>query len=270
MSEDTLLSIKDFSEATGIKQTTLRYYDELGLFTPIERSASGYRYYSAQQIITVNILRVLSSLDLNTKRMSSIERSRTPESMLDLFITCEHQLEDELRRLHSMYDTVSTFRRLIHLGISADEDKIGVYYRDDLHIIVGPENGFSRHDGFTEDFLRFCDAAGRYKINLNLPVGGVFTNKDLWLDDPEEPSNFFSVDPSGTDKRVAGNYLIGYTRGYYGNSRDLPERMTTYAKEHNLELVGPVYNIYILDEVSVKDPEQYLLESSVRVVPKSV
>jgi DNA-binding transcriptional MerR regulator len=269
MSEDILLSIKDFSEATGIKQTTLRYYDELELFSPIERSPSGYRYYSAQQIITVNILRVLGELGYNTKQMSDFGRNRTPETMLNFFMSCEEHLEDELRRLHSMHDVVSTFRRLIHTGISADEETISVQYRDELHIIIGPENSFRGHNGFTEDFVRFCESAGRYKINLSLPVGGMFCSKDKWIASPDEPSNFFSIDPRGTEKREAGNYLIGYTRGYYGNSHDLPGRMVDYAKEHNLELVGPVYNIYILDEISVKDPEQYLLESAVRVMPKN-
>lgn len=269
MSEDILLSIKDFSEATGIKQTTLRYYDELGLFSPIERSSSGYRYYSAQQIITVNILRVLGDLGYNTKQMSEFVRNRAPESMLDFFMSCEGHLEDELRRLHSMHDVVSTFRRLIHTGLSADESTTSVQYRDAMNIIKGPDNSFSRHNGFTEDFVRFCESAGRYKINLSLPVGGVFCDKEKWLISPDEPSNFFSIDPRGTEKREAGNYLIGHTRGYYGNSGGLPERMTGYAEEHGLEIVGPVYNIYILDEISVKNPEQYLLETAVKVIPKS-
>jgi DNA-binding transcriptional MerR regulator len=263
-----LLSIKEFSELTGIKQTTLRYFDELGVFTPAERSASGYRYYSPQQIITINAIKVLGDLELNTRQMASIESNRTPESMLNLFMKCERKLEDRIRHLQSQYDMVRTFRRLIHIGMTCDEKNITQAYRDEMPMALGPENDFSYGNYFYEAFLRFCDVAPQYKINLNLPVGGRFDDMDAFLDEPKEPKHFFSVDPNGGEVRPAGNYLIGYTRGYYGNTGGLPQRLAKYAKEHNLEFIGPVYNIFVLDEISVQDPKEFLLEASVQVAPK--
>jgi DNA-binding transcriptional MerR regulator len=265
---DSLLSIKEFSELTGIKQTTLRYFDELGVFTPAERSASGYRYYSPQQIITINAIKVLGELELNTRQMASIESNRTPESMLNLFMKCERKLEDRIRHLQAQYDMVRTFRRLIHIGTTADEHNINVAFRDDMPIVMGPDNDFSYGNYFYEAFLRFCDVAPQYKINLNLPVGGSFENMEDFVNEPREPKRFFSIDPSGGESRPAGNYLIGYTRGYYGESGDLPARMVKYAKDHDLQFTGPVYNIFVLDEISVQNPKDFLLEVSVQVTSK--
>lgn len=63
----------------------------------------------------------------------------------------------------------------------------------------------------------------------------------------------------------AGLYLVGYTHGYYGQTNDLPGKMAAYAKKHGLVFNGAVYNIYLTDETSVIDPDQYLLQVSASV-----
>jgi effector-binding domain-containing protein len=42
--------------------------------------------------------------------------------------------------------------------------------------------------------------------------------------------------------------------------------MLTYAEEHNLTLTGPVYNTFLLDEMSTIDPDQYLMRASIKIV----
>ena len=63
----------------------------------------------------------------------------------------------------------------------------------------------------------------------------------------------------------AGNYLTGYAHGGYGDLKDLPQRLEAYAREHRIKCIGPVYHVYPLNEVSVKDPEDYLMRLSIRV-----
>jgi transcriptional regulator, merR family len=40
-----MMTIKQMSELTGVSARTLRYYDEIGLFCPTEKSKAGYRLY---------------------------------------------------------------------------------------------------------------------------------------------------------------------------------------------------------------------------------
>jgi glutamyl/glutaminyl-tRNA synthetase len=82
---------------------------------------------------------------------------------------------------------------------------------------------------------------------------------------PHQPTRFFSLDVNGKEVISSGKYMIGYTRGDYGQTNDLPERMREHAKKHNLTIFGPVYNIYLIDEISESDPNNYLLEVSVAV-----
>ena len=74
---EKLLSIYEFSKLSGIESSTLRYWDEIGLFPPIERSSeNNYRYYSPQQMVAVNFIKVLSSIDVPLKTIRETADSR--------------------------------------------------------------------------------------------------------------------------------------------------------------------------------------------------
>jgi effector-binding domain-containing protein len=93
----------------------------------------------------------------------------------------------------------------------------------------------------------------------------MFNDLATFKESPGTPNYFFSVDPDGLQHKPAGNYLVAYTNGYYGNTNSLVKHMMEYIEENNLETVGPVYNIFLLDGVSVRDHEDFLMQCSVKV-----
>ncbi len=40
-----MMTVKELSDRTGISVRTLHYYDQIGLFSPTEKSEAGYRLY---------------------------------------------------------------------------------------------------------------------------------------------------------------------------------------------------------------------------------
>ena len=265
LSHHDLLSIKDFSRLTGIKQSTLRYYDELGLFTPAKRGENGYRYYSPQQIITINSIKLLQELNMPVREISEIQKNRTPELLLSVLIDKEETLNSELIKLERSFNVVSTLKRMIQTGLSSDESIIETRYFEELPIVVGPPTDWGSSKYFYDTFLAFCTVAKQYRIDLRLPVGGVFDSFETLVERPGRPNNFFSVDPKGLDKRPAGKYVSAFQRGYYGETGDLVARKMEYIKKNGLTPIGPVYHIYLHDELSVNDPDNYLLHSTVAV-----
>jgi DNA-binding transcriptional MerR regulator len=258
MAVKDMLSIKEFSELTGVKQTTLRYYDDMGLFSPAVRTESGYRYYSPIQIITLNMIRVMQDLQVPMKEITAAERDRTPESVLKLLIEQESILDAKLRQINRSYNVIRTFKNLIFFGMEADVDEIGVRYFEAMPGIFGPVNDFGESEYFYDAFVEFCGNSKSLRVDLNYPIAGYFDTVAEFFKQPGRPKRFFSVDPSGMEEQPAGEYLYGYTRGYYGDLGDLPERMTAYAAEHGIPLGGPVFHLYLHDEVSVKDHDNYL------------
>jgi DNA-binding transcriptional MerR regulator len=268
MNGTDLLSIKEFAEFTGITQSALRYYDEIGLFAPVKRGDNGYRYYSPQQIVTVNLINVLNDLYTTLKEISELEQNRTPESILQLLIKQENKFDSEMRRLQAAYSITHVFRSLIQEGISANEDEITEREADELPIALGPVNDFGDNHIFYETFIRYCQFAKKVRVNLSYPIGGYFETFGDFLGESSQPTRFFSIDPAGQEKKAAGRYLYAYTRGYYGDMGDSAQRLQAYAEEHNLAFSGPLYVIYLHDEISVKDTSRYLAQVSVKVSPK--
>jgi DNA-binding transcriptional MerR regulator/effector-binding domain-containing protein len=265
MRENDLLKIREFSKLTGIKTSTLRYYDELGLFSPAVRGANEYRYYEPHQIITINSIHLLHELDMTIRQISEVEKNRSPQSVMEVLGAKESELKAELDRLERSYNVIHTLRTLIHDGLDIDENALSVQHRDAYALSLGPENDFTGTEDFYDAFTTFCAKAESYNIDLRFPVGGLYADLDAYLEKPSLPTKFFSLDGSGPYTREAGNYLIGYARGFYGEMAGLQERMSDYAKTHDLTPVGPVTIVYLHDEICVKDLDRYLCEVQVRV-----
>ena len=263
------LSVKEFSRLSGIENTTLRYWDEIGLFSPAKRDPeNNYRYYTPQQVIAVKFITVLSHLDVPLKAIAKMEIERNPEKIMDLIEQRESILDMEMRRLREAYSIIHTRRELIKFGMKVDLSKVSVCRLEEKAIILGPPCEFQEGQPFYEPFTRFCRQAEELRVNLGYPIGGYHAGMETFLKAPGQPDHFFSMDPTGNKKRAAGEYLVGYTRGYYGKFGDLPARMAAYAEEHALSLIGPVYTIYLHDEICIRDHAQYLSQLSVAVAKR--
>jgi len=262
MNSNDLLSIKEFSKFTGLKESTLRYYDEIGLFSPVLRGDNNYRYYSVQQIITVNLINVLASLDIPRKEIIKMSKERDPDSILKLFSEQEEILTAQIRRISESHAIIQTFRRLIEEGNRATEGVIYECEMPSMSISLGPDNHFPKDAQFYQTFMKYCANAKNLNINLSYPIGGYYNDIDALTQNPSQPSNFFSITPDGKSKKPAGHYLVGHIRGYYGDMGDLPQRLCDYAKAHDFSLKGPLYAIYLHDEITSLQPTEYLVQIS--------
>ena len=263
------LSIQEFSKISGVEASTLRYWDEIDLFSPLARNPeNNYRHYSTAQLLALNFVTTLSSLDFPLKTIAELRDERNPENFLELLEKLEKRMDMEMRDLRQRYSVIHARRELIQMGMKVDEDAITVMPLDERAMILWPRNEYKEGDTFLEPLSAHIAGTGEYHINLSFPVAGRHDNMESFIKDPSRPDNFASIDPIGTYTRKAGTYLVGYARGYYGSLGDLPERMAAYAKENALTLTGPVYTLYLHEEICTADPSQYLAKCSVAIGKK--
>ena len=265
----SLLSIKDFSEMSGLEQSTLRYWDDIGLFSPAHRNPdNSYRYYSPEQIVLVNFIKVLSSLHIPLKVIAKVSENRTPEDILKLMEQQETILDKEITRLHEAHSTIHTLRDVIRQGLEVqDPEHISVQRLVSMPIALGPPNEPWEECNFYQSLLRYYQYAKVNRFNTNNPIGGYYKSMEHFLSAPSVPSRFFSVDPRGNDERAAGQYLVGYAQGYYGKLSEAAQRLDEFAAQQDLHLHGPVYVLYLRDEISVKDTADYLAQICVALEP---
>ena len=268
---DDYLSIQEFSKISGVESSTLRYWDEIGIFTPLKRSPeNNYRYYSTAQLLALNFVTTLSELEIPLKTIAELRHERDPENFLELLEKQEHQMDMEMRRLRMRYSIIHARRELINLGMKVDESAISVVPQEEKSMIIWPRNEYNEGDTFLAPLASCISHTSDYHINLSFPVAGYYDNMESFAKAPACPDHFVSIDPIGTFTRKAGDYLVGYARGYYGEVGDLPDRMAAYAAENSLHISGPVFVMYLHEEISTKEPDQYLAQCSVAVSKRRI
>jgi effector-binding domain-containing protein len=217
------------------------------------------------QTITVDFIKVLIEVGVPLTIINEMNRNRSPQSVLALLAQQENKLDAQLLKLQTAYSIVHTYRNNLQAGMYANENDIAVRELDEAHFILGQKADFGDTDTFYKPFMEFCNAAHENKINLNYPIGGYYEDIHAFLNAPSKPTRFFSQDPRGNSKRKAGRYLVAYTRGYYGEFGDLPQKISAYAQKHAFSFCGSLYITYLLDEISITNHRQYLSQIVVGV-----
>lgn len=79
MNKKNLLSIGELSKITGVHIKALRYYDSLGILTPVFVDPdSGYRYYSFEQKAIVEAIQFCVDLNIPLKQFSNYINDAAP------------------------------------------------------------------------------------------------------------------------------------------------------------------------------------------------
>ena len=67
-----MMLIGDLAARAGVSTRTIRFYEELGMIQPQERTAGGFRRYSDEQLRRLNIISSLKSLGFELERISQL------------------------------------------------------------------------------------------------------------------------------------------------------------------------------------------------------
>jgi DNA-binding transcriptional MerR regulator len=269
---DGLLSISELAKISGLSRSALIYYDRMGLLSPSSRGNNKYRYYSRRQITSISMITTMKDLGMPLKEISDLMRHRTPEGVIKLFSEQTDRIDNEIEKLILAKRLLITRKTIIESAIGIDEEKIGTRMEKEEPILLGPQIDYSLGKTIEEaeiDFYNYCEELEKNKdiknIDLNYPVWGMFSEERIKKGDWNGPDKFYFRMPDGPNRKPAGLYLVGCTRAYYGHNDALYRRMTRHIEENGLEINGPAYETYPLDEISVSDNDNYLMRIFISV-----
>jgi DNA-binding transcriptional MerR regulator/effector-binding domain-containing protein len=265
MDKESLLSIAEFSRITHMPQSALRYYDELGLFLPAGRGKKNGRLYNPYQTIELDFVAILIALGTPLSEIKHIAVARTPELISELLKRREAALDRKLDEIREAYSILHTYRTNIDDGMSAKDGEIRIESASETAVMIGRANDYKGNDGFYNEFFKFRDTAKIYRINLKYPIGGYHSSMETFEKYPNRPDGFFSQDAAGSVIVPAGQYLVGFKMGYYGELDGMPQKMVHFAAEHGLTFTGRVYITYLIDELSTNRHENYIARCSVAI-----
>ncbi|MDR2179828.1 MAG: MerR family DNA-binding transcriptional regulator [Synergistaceae bacterium] len=267
MKNEGLLSIGELAKFARVTRTALLHYDHLGLVSSVERGDNNYRYYSYHQIASTNLIMTLRDLGLPLKDIVGVLKYRTPESIIALFTEQSKRIDRNVEKMMSSQKLLLTLKSIIEEALAVDEHKMEVHWAEEESILLGPQIDYSMGKSIEEatlDFYKYCNDRDR-SMDLNYPVWGVYSEARIKRHDWVGPDRFYFKMPDAPDRKPEGLYLTGYARGNYGHTDGLYSRLMTYIEDHNLEICGPAYETYPLNEISIADPDNYLIRISITV-----
>ena len=69
---EDLRQIGSVAEETGLSLRTIRYYEEVGLVVPAQRSAGGFRMYSGDDVRRLKLIMLMKPLDISLAQMAEL------------------------------------------------------------------------------------------------------------------------------------------------------------------------------------------------------
>jgi hypothetical protein len=102
------------------------------------------------QLLALNFVTTLSSLDIPLKTIAELRSERDPEQFLELLEKLEKDMDMEMRNLRQRYSIIHARRELVNLGIKVDESAITVMHLEDRSMILWPRNEYKEGDTFLE------------------------------------------------------------------------------------------------------------------------
>ena len=132
-----LLKIGEFASLAGTNLRTLRYYEELGLLIPAERSQGGFRYYRPTDLNRVQMIHYLQELGLQLETIRDLLDARGTANRAEMLHKVTAALTEQQRLIDERVQGLNEQKR--HIAEALAKTRICV---EDCTRVPGKKNNF--------------------------------------------------------------------------------------------------------------------------------
>lgn len=150
-----LFSIGEVSKIKEITIKALRYYHKMGILIPkyIDES-SGYRYYSIDQFVYIDIIKGCRSLGTSIKELQEIFQQCDTDKLLEFLEVKRYEAEENINKMNKVIENIDTLRDTITSSKEIlNENEISIKFFETRYIVVLP----CREAGSLKELLYYSD-----------------------------------------------------------------------------------------------------------------
>lgn len=269
---DNKFSIGEMSKLHSIPIKTLRYYDEIGLFKPIEvNKNNGYRYYSIEQFEQLNTINYLRFLGIPLKKIKSYLEIRDIDYFLELLKKEKEITENKIKQLmiiknrfENRIDEIEKARNIKELEVV----KIKKIKERKILSLKQSINTESELEISLRKLENMADISSRIMIGK---VGITVSIDNIRKHEFCKYNSIFILLEEDIDNKLVKTLQQGeYVCIYY---RDCDHRQSTkyykmilaYLEKNNYKIMGDSIERVIIDQYISKYKEDYLMEIQIPV-----
>jgi MerR family transcriptional regulator, activator of bmr gene len=117
--KNNLYTIGQVSRIKGITVKALRFYEKIGLIKPFYTDVvTKYRYYSRDQMLQLDIIRALRSIEVSPKNIVSILEKRDTGQLIRYLDGQKENVFEKIALLHKTLKTIEQAQNFINNSIS--------------------------------------------------------------------------------------------------------------------------------------------------------
>ena len=272
MDDKLLFTVGETAKLHGLNAKTLRYYDEIGLFSPAETGANGYRYYSVSQFETLNTIRFLRAHGFPIGSIREHLRLKDAEAFIEKLKDRRSIYEAELRRIRRAAATLNErINELEAIREKGASEEIEVVWKPPRRITVLKKRITSLRE-LEMDLLKLETTAGDDPLIMIGRVGLTIAKDDLLAGRYDTYSSIFLLQDDGiqpSEILKQGNYLrIFVNDGSHGRSAEIYAKLLNYADANNLEISGDAVERVIIDSFITSSESEHISEIELPVQSK--
>lgn len=239
----------EFARILGVRKHTLFHYDEIGLFSPALKEENGYRYYFVWQMDMFEVIRALQKLGMSLGEIKEYMENRSPERFMSMMDGKKRRIDEEIRRLKNMKRFILHEEESVQLAMKAALDEPRLVERDREYLLVSDISAGSERKAAVEiaEHVRMQE---KYHDTVGA-VGYVYLGEDM-------------------DRGIYDRYVELYSRGHLWDMEKPYRLISAFAGERGIRLGQMWYEDLMLDELTVKEYEQYIVKVMVPVESKVI
>ncbi|MBR7831813.1 MerR family transcriptional regulator [Actinospica durhamensis] len=257
------LTVGDFSRMTHLSVKTLRHYHQVGLLEPDRVDPdTGYRYYTAEQVPTAQVIRRLRDLEMPIPDVRAVLNTTDATARGALIATHLDRLELELAQTRS---AVESLRNLLRRPAEASIEHRTVPRCPAAAITADVERGDLLP--WWEGALAELHAAVRAQnLDPTGPSGGLYSS-EIFQVDRGQATVFVPVQgPVRAIGRVGSLVVPGAELAVITHHGPLADVDLTYGvlgaytARHEISVAGPLREYYLRDARHSPDPAEWATE----------
>ncbi|MEI4801674.1 helix-turn-helix domain-containing protein [Bacillus sp. NPDC077411] len=150
-----LFSIGEVAKMKDITIKALRYYHKMGILTPrYIDEMTGYRYYSIDQFIHIDIIKSCRELGTSIVELQEIFKDCDTEKLLQFLQLKRDEAEEHIKKMQEIIKTIDSLNRKVERSKDIlHHDEISIQFFEQRYVIVAP----CKEVGSLKELLYYSD-----------------------------------------------------------------------------------------------------------------
>ncbi|ANE84958.1 MerR family transcriptional regulator [Bacillus thuringiensis] len=269
-------TIGEMAKMHNIAESTLRYYDEKGIFHPSTvDSQTNYRYYTIDQFSLLDTIKFLRQLNIPLKEIKKYIDERNPAYALNLL---EKQQEMMLKKQREIEYALAKMEHRIHLIKEATKAKAEqmvikeIPQRKITAIAVAPNTTDDMFEYYIhslqKNMRQMDDSLFSGDIGVTVAKKGLMQNEFQAYSSVFILLDYMPFEVQSSDEIKEGMFACVYHHGPYEETDETYKKLMKYIDQEGYEISGDAIEIALIDWSVTEDPEEQVTEIQIPIMKK--